>query len=238
MTTIYTIDPTRISAYRRQSIRNSVLLYGSFGLIALLTVNRGDFSPSGLRGIVIGLLAQSIVIGLLIWASMRTFNRQAATLRILLDDETITREADRVPTISLRLADIQRIEEFPKTGIVLRTSDKRTQLYIPELVQEFGALRELLVQRGWPVVRKQSSGQLMLRCAAWGALPVVLMALLWNVPSQGLAMLAGGALVLSMFVAAIIVQRNVNMPRWFKIVGWLIVPLMLLITLQRLSTLS
>lgn len=106
MTTTYTVDQSRLSAYRRKSALSSFLLYGSLGAVTVLLVNRGNFSPSGLISMAAGLSVTLLFISLFVWASPRALNRQAATMRVVLDDEAITRAVADVPSISLRLAEV------------------------------------------------------------------------------------------------------------------------------------
>lgn len=236
MTTTYTIDSAKIAPYKRASIRNAGLLYGPLILIALAAVNRGNFSPSGLISMAVGGLLGTLVLGLMTWSSLRTVDRQAATFRVAMDDEAITRETAQVPTVTLRLVDITEIEEYPGTGLVLRTADPRARLYIPELLGEFSALREQLVGR-WPIIRKASSARLLLRCLAWAALPVTLLIALWTAPTRLLVLLIGAIIISGAIWLAFRMQRNVNIPRWYRLMAWLGVPLMIVVTLQRLNAL-
>lgn len=236
MTVTYTIDPAKVGPYKRTTIRNAVVLYGPLILLGLAAINRGDFSPSGLISMAIGGFVGALVLGLMTWSSLRTIDRQTATFQITMDDETISRETAGVPTVTLRLAEITTVEEFPGTGLLLRTADPQARLFIPEIVGEFPALRERLVGR-WTVVRKDSPGRLLLRTFAWAALPAVLLFALWSVPTRPLVLLIGAILVGGAIWIALRIQRNPNSPRWYRLIVWVGVPLMIIITLQRLNAL-
>jgi hypothetical protein len=233
----YTLDPDRLPESKRRSIRASYFIYGPLGLVALLVVNRGDFSPSGLISVTVGFVVLLTVIGLLSWASLRTFDRQSATFRLTLDAETITREAHGVPTVTLRLADVTQLQDYPGTGLLLRTADRQAFIYIPELVQDYPALRETLLARGFPVEHKQSPRVLMIRTVAWAALPTVLFTMLWLVQSRPVVIALGAVIVLGSLGLAIWLQRNTYLPRWFKLISWIMAPLTLVLFLQRLSSL-
>lgn len=237
MTITYTVDHAKLPAYKRKSVVSTYLLYGSLGLITLAFINRGNFSTSGLISLAVGLGVQLLVISLLCWASIRTFTRQANSLRIVVDDETISREVAGMPPLTVRRTDVTLVEEYPGNGLLLRTANPRDRLYLSELLDNFEPLRAELTGH-LPVVRKQTATQLLLRCIAWSCVPVVLMLSLSWLSSRPAVIALGSIIVVGAAGLAVYMQRIEAYPRWYKIVAWLFVPLVLVLVLQRLNALG
>jgi hypothetical protein len=235
--TTYTIDQAKARVVWKQSLRNSVIMYSALGALLLAAINRGNFSPSGIISLLAGAGAMVLTMALLLWASYRTFRKQVTTFRIVLDDRAITREAAQVPSVTIPLEAITVVEEYPKVGIQLRTDEARTRLFVPHYVERFDELSEQVVG-GRKMVRKQSQLGLLLRCAAYAAIPAVLIIMLYSSTSIGLATLIGLVMIIGALVAAAVLQRNGNIPRWFKITSWLGVPLTTVIVLIHLSGLD
>lgn len=233
----YALNPARAARALRQGLRNSVLLYGGAGILVLAAINRGDFSRSGVVSIVAGSAVMVLLIALLLWASVRAYHRQAATFRLTVDAEQITREVAQAPTVTLRRAEITALEDYPGVGLRVCGTAKSRQIFIPMSLEGYEELRAQLAA-AHPLVTKQSQGQLLLRYAGGAAIPVVLLGALSFAPTCALATVVGIVIVIGTGGLAAYLQRNDTVPRWFKVMMWLAVPLMIVVVLLRLRRFS
>jgi hypothetical protein len=168
----YILNPNGLAAQQRRGIKQSLVLYGFVIVSVLAVANRGDFSIPGLVGLLVGATTSLLVVALLMWAGLRSLRVQWATYQLILDGEQITRRASGVPDIQINRAQITTIEEYPDTGLMLRTADKRTFVFIPVGLMQYEDVREQLAAI-MPIVEKQSPKQLFLRCLGVACIPVV-----------------------------------------------------------------
>jgi hypothetical protein len=231
---VYTLDPGGLPVQRRRGLKQSFALYGLVLLSVLALANRGDFSVAGLIGLAAGAASGSLIAGLLTWAGLRNLSAQWATYQLTLDGEQITRHAARVADVRIDRAQITALEEYPGTGLVVRTADKRSYVFISTWLTGYAEVRARL--ESWqPIVAKQSPAQLFLRCLGAACIPVLGIAALALAATAAQLVVIGTLLIGGAVWLAARMQRNQLIPRWFKLVGWLMVPLVLLIIAQRLA---
>jgi hypothetical protein len=235
-TQTYAMDAERAAPYLRKSLRTSVMFYGILTVIVLAIVNRGDFSRAGLFGLAGGATTAGLVFGLLIWSNARTSRRQIETFRLTIDDQTIHRTAAQVPDVSLRRADIIRIEDYPGTGMRLCTADQRMQIFIPVITERYDELKKLLTDNH-PVTQKQSQGTLLLQCALWALGTMGAFAALFTATSIPVVVGVGLGIIAVVTGIAIYIQRLSSIPAWSKAFYWLSVPIAIVLLLLRLRAL-
>src|SRR5690242_6287278 len=105
----YILDPNALAIQRQRSLKQAFFLYGIpiGGVLALLAVlNRGDFSFNGLIVLAGAAMSALLVVGLFVWADLRTLKAQWFTYQLILADEHITRRAARVPEIQILRSEI------------------------------------------------------------------------------------------------------------------------------------
>jgi hypothetical protein len=221
---------------RRRGLKQSFALYSLVLLSVLTLANRGDFSVAGLIGLAAGGASGLLIAGLLTWAGLRNLNAQWTTYQLTLDGDQITRRTARIADVRVGRAQITALEEYPGTGLVVRTADKRTYVFISTWLAGYAEVRALL--ESWqPIVVKQSPTQLFLRCLGAACVPVLGIAALALTASATQLVVVGTLLIGGAIWLATRMQRNQLMPRWFKVLGWLLIPLVLLIIAQRLTAL-
>jgi hypothetical protein len=233
----YILDPSGLAVQRRRSLKQSFMIYGLVIVGVLAVLNRGDFSFAGLIGLAAGAASALLIAGLLTWAGLRNLDAQWTSYQLILDGEHITRRAARVSDVQIQLSQITAVEEYPDTGLMLRTADKRTFVFIPIWLTEYADLRTLLAS--WqPIVRKQSPTQLFLRCLGAACIPLLGMTALIIAETAAGVVVIGSLLIGGALWAAVQVQRSQVLPRWFKVFGWLMIPLVLVFIAQRLTALQ
>jgi hypothetical protein len=232
----YTLNPAGRAVYRWRGIKQSIVLYGLVLVTVLALANRGDFSRAGLIGLAAGAASGSLIAGLLTWAGVRNLNAQWHTYQLTLDDHQITRHAARVPDVQIEHTQITALEEYPGTGLVVRTADKRTYIFISSWLTNYAEVRAIL-ETWHPLTVKQSPTQLFLRCLGGASIPVLGIAALTLTTTTTQVVVVGTLLIAGAIWLAVRMQRSQLVPRWFKVVGWLMIPLILLIIVQRLALL-
>jgi len=229
----YILNPSGLAAQQRRGLQQSLLLYGFVIVCVLAIANRGDFSIHGLVGLLVAAATSLLLAGLLMWAGLRSLRVQWATYQLILDGDQITRRASRVPDVQINWAQITTIEEYPDTGLMLRTADKRTFVFIPAGLMQYEDVREQLATIK-PIIRKQSSTQLFLRCLGAACIPVVAISALELANTTATIVIVGTLFIAGALWVAVQVQRSRTVPRWFKVLSWLFIPLVLLIIALRL----
>jgi hypothetical protein len=233
---IYILDPGGLAVQRRRGIKQSFMIYGLvvFGVLAF--ANRGDFSSSGLISLAAGAASGLLIAGLLTWAGIRNLRAQWPTYQLTIDGERIIRRAARVPDVQIERIQITALEEYPGTGLVVRTADKRTYVFISSWLTGYAEVHTLL--ESWhPIVIKQSPTHLLLRCLGAACLPVLGIAALTITTTTTQLVVVGTLLSAGAVWLAFRLQQNKLIPRWFKVLGWLMIPMVMLIIAQRLTAL-
>src|SRR5262249_22948192 len=122
------------------------------------------------------------------------------------------------------------------TGLVLRTADKRRHVFISIWLTGYAEVRTHL-ETWHPIVVKQSPTQLFVRCLGAAGIPVLGIAALTLTATAAQVAVVGTLLIASAVWLAARMQRNQLVPRWFKVLGWLMIPSVMLIIAQRLTAL-
>jgi hypothetical protein len=233
----YTLDPSALPAARRRGIRQNAIFFGLVTAVALAVANRGDFSPAGVVGLIVGGNTALLLATLITWAAVRTLDRQWATFQLTLTDEAISRSAAQVPDITIARASISAIEEYPETALVVRGATRRNAILIPVGLAGYAQVREQLAT--WqPITTRQGQRGLLLRCLGLGLIPAVALTMLGMASTPVLVLLIGAVILVGQGTLAVIIQRRRTSPRWVQIAVWCSLLLIPIIVLQRLAALS
>lgn len=211
-----------------------MLIYGGGGAIALAAANCGDFSEAGIIGLIVGGAVALLLCSLLIWVGLCGLSAQWATYELTLSDDDVTRRSARVPDLSIRREQVTAIEEYPGTGLAIRTATKGTHIVIPCGLVGYDDVRAQLIT--WmPIVTKQGQTGLLLRCLGAAAVPLVGIVALSLAQTTAVAAGIGVVLVGGALWLAIYIQRSAQYQRWFKVMMWCALPLVLVAIAQRIQ---
>lgn len=230
----YQLDPQALAPQRRRGLRRTLPIYLGGGAIALAAANRGDFSEAGIIGLIVGGAVALLIATLLIWAGLRSLSAQWASYELTLGEDSVARHVARLPDLSIRRDQVTAIEEYPGTGLAIRTADRRAHIVIPCGLLGYDQVRAELAS--WmPIVAKQGQSALLLRCLGAAALPLLGIVALSLAQSTLVVAALGAILVVGALWLAISIQRSALYQRWFKLLMWCAIPMVLVAIAQRLQ---
>ena len=210
----YTIRPGGVAAMQQRALWQNALLYGLFGLLLLSFMNRGDFSGPGLVGLTAGSITMVLLFSFLIWSGIRSLPKEWNSYALLVGGDTVTRQHQRLGEVTIRRAEVTQIEDYPETGLMLKTADRKTTIFVPTDLEDYATVRAQLAT--WMAFTpKLGPWGLVGRYALIFSIPTLLFAIMFLVDSVPAIAISWAGMVGLLAWSLYHMQRQKLLHGWF-----------------------
>ena len=79
------------------------------------------------------------------------------SFQLLVGSDSIVRKQVRIPDIEIHRDQVTKLQEKPGTGLFIRTKDKQLSIYVPDTIEGYDELRDLLSQWSDPARTSSAS---------------------------------------------------------------------------------
>jgi hypothetical protein len=156
--------------------------------------------------------------------SLRQQKKHWSTYRLIVDDTSLKKVQDGLPDISISFAEISKITDYPKRGLLIQALAPPRQIYTPATLEDYNQLRTDLANRHpFESVQKTQAKWMQLTPLLGlliGLIGIVLFVTTFKSSNPFISTVTGIFLFAFLVLGFVVIQRSAQVPKIIKWSSW------------------
>jgi hypothetical protein len=140
----FSVRPNSFKEIQKRLIRRMATLFGGVTILVLVVPSLISGAPFDLVTLPILLVLFSAVFAFSIWNSMKKQKALFESLKIIIDDDKITRERLNTPQLVIYKKDVKRITKSVEGNISIEGDNKWNPIVVPAQIENNGDIERIL----------------------------------------------------------------------------------------------